>query len=54
MTSLLAELQSRIAKRAAYAKTVAEIENMPTATAIDLGLFKADASKIAQKAVYGH
>ncbi|SDX51561.1 hypothetical protein [Roseicitreum antarcticum] len=54
MTMLLAELQSRIAKRAAYARTVAEIEKMPTSTAIDLGLFKDDAQQIAQRAVYGH
>jgi hypothetical protein len=40
-------------KRAAYAKIKHELESMPLATALDLGLFREDAAKIASKAVYG-
>ena len=42
-----------IQKRATYLRTKAELENMPRDTAIDLGLSKEDAGKIARRAVYG-
>lgn len=53
MSDLLTRLQERLRKRAAYARTVAEIEAMPLDVAIDLDLYKPDARKIAAKAVYG-
>ena len=40
-------------KRAAYSRIKHELESMPLATAIDLGIFREDAAKIASKAVYG-
>lgn len=40
-------------KRAAYIRTVREIESMPLETALDLGIFPGDARRIAREAVYG-
>ncbi len=53
MTALLSDLQTRLQKRAAYARTKAEIENMPLEVAIDLDIYKPDAARIAARAVYG-
>lgn len=53
MTSLFANLKSAAQKRAAYLNTVHEIENMPLDVALDLGIFREDAHKIAYNAVYG-
>lgn len=46
-------VRNAVAKRANYQRTKAELQNMPTETAIDLGLFKEDAHKTAYHAVYG-
>jgi uncharacterized protein YjiS (DUF1127 family) len=40
-------------KRAAYNRTVDEISRMPLDVALDLGIFREDAHKIALQAVYG-
>jgi hypothetical protein len=53
MSNLLIRIQETLRKRAAYARTVAEIEAMPLDVAIDLDIYRPDAAKIAAKAVYG-
>lgn len=53
MTIIVNRLRNAAAKRAAYNRTVAEIASMPLDVALDLGLFREDAEKIAMKAVYG-
>jgi hypothetical protein len=53
MSTLMTRIQDSLRKRAAYARTVAEIEAMPLEVAIDLDIYKPDAAKIAAKAVYG-
>ena len=53
MTSLFHSLRSAAAKRAAYERTVAEIEAMSLDVALDLDIHRPDARKIAYKAVYG-
>lgn len=50
---VLTNVRHAIEKRARYMRTKAELANMPTQTAIDLGLFKEDAEKTAYRAVYG-
>ena len=40
-------------KRAMYRRTVNEIRNMPLDVALDLGIYRDDAEKIAHQAVYG-
>ncbi len=44
----------QINKAAAYRRTVREIRSMPLDVALDLGIHKGDAEKIARKAVYGN
>lgn len=51
--TVLSTVSTAVRKRATYLRTKAELENMPTQTAIDLGLFKEDARKVAYRAVYG-
>jgi hypothetical protein len=53
MSTLLNRLQDSLRKRAAYARTLAELEAMPLEVAIDLDIYKPDAPKIAARAVYG-
>ncbi|WFE74366.1 hypothetical protein [Roseinatronobacter sp. S2] len=53
MSTLLTRIQTRLRQRAAYARTVNEIRNMPLDVAIDLDIYKPDARKIAAQAVYG-
>ncbi|MCR9069214.1 MAG: hypothetical protein NXH79_10250 [Rhodobacteraceae bacterium] len=53
MTQLMTRLKTAAAKRAAYRRTVDEISRMPLDVALDLGLFREDARKIAYRAVYG-
>lgn len=53
MTMIVTKLRSAAYKRMEYARTVAEIENMPLDVALDLGIFREDARKIAAAAVYG-
>jgi hypothetical protein len=54
MMEIIARLRTAAQKRAAYARTVAEIEAMPLDVALDLDLFREDARQIARRAVYGH
>lgn len=51
--TVLNTVRTAVTKRASYLRTKAELRNMPTDVAIDLGLFKEDAAKNAYRAVYG-
>ncbi len=42
-----------VQKRVAYSRLKHELATMPLHTAIDLGIFREDAGKIASKAIYG-
>jgi hypothetical protein len=53
MTSIMTRLRTAAAKRAAYHQTAREIANMPLDVALDLGIFREDADRIAYNAVYG-
>ncbi len=53
MTTLLTQLNTAVAKRRAYNRTVLELRNMPLDTALDLDLFTEDAEKTAYQVVYG-
>ncbi|MEM9973415.1 MAG: hypothetical protein AAF771_04495 [Pseudomonadota bacterium] len=53
MNSMIRQLKTAAQKRAAYNRTVYEIENMPLDVALDLGIYPGDAHQIARKAVYG-
>ena len=46
-------LLKRLQKQRAYWQTVAELKNLPLDTALDLGIYRGDAEKLAQRAVYG-
>ncbi|MFW5641252.1 MAG: hypothetical protein ACOCY0_00655 [Roseicyclus sp.] len=52
MTLIVNRLRDAVAKRAAYNAVVHEISHMPLDVAIDLGIFREDARKIAYEAVY--
>ncbi len=54
MTEIVTQLFDAAQKRIAYSRTVAEIEAMPLDVALDLGIFREDAPKIAEAAVYGN
>jgi hypothetical protein len=54
MTMIVNRLRDAAAKRAAYNTIVHEISAMPLDVAIDLGIFREDAHKIAYEAVYRH
>ena len=51
--TVLNTVRTAIEKRVAYTRLKNELSNMSVETAIDLGMFREDASKIASKAVYG-
>ena len=51
--SIMTKIRAANAKRAAYYRTVAEIESMSVDTALDLGIYRGDAHRIARQAVYG-
>lgn len=53
ITDLMTRLRSAAARRAAYTRTVREIATMPREVALDLGIFREDAEKIAWTHVYG-
>ena len=53
MNKLLNQLQGAVRARAAYRRTVSELHRMPLDVALDLDLDRADAPRIAHKAVYG-
>ncbi|MEC3862536.1 hypothetical protein VK792_14680 [Mesobacterium sp. TK19101] len=51
--TLFTNLRSRMAKAAAYRRTVNEIRRMPKDVADDLGIYPGDARRMAYRAVYG-
>ena len=53
MMTVIAQLKSAAARRAAYLRTVHEIETMPLDVALDLDIHREDARRIARTAVYG-
>jgi hypothetical protein len=53
MMLILTKMRQTMQKRAAYLRLKHEIATMPQDVAIDLGMFREDAAKIATKAIYG-
>lgn len=51
--TVLNTVRTAVQKRAAYSRLKYEISSMRQETAIDLGVFREDAAKIASKAIYG-
>lgn len=51
--SVFAALRTAVARRAAYRRTMRAIESMPLDVALDLGIYREDAARIAARAVYG-
>ncbi len=51
--NVLKTVRTAMHKRALYIRTKREIEMMPLDVALDLGIFREDATKIASRAVYG-
>lgn len=51
--SVLSSVRTTISQRVAYLRTKRQIEALPIDVALDLGIFREDAAKIASKAVYG-
>jgi len=51
--TVLNTVRAAVQKRVAYTRLKHELSSMPLATAIDLGMFREDAGKIASKAIYG-
>lgn len=47
-------VRTAIAKRAEYHRIRDAIASMPQETAIDVGIFREDAAKIASRTVYGN
>ena len=53
MIGIISTLKTAARKRAAYNRTVAELEALPLDVALDLDIYRGDARKIARRAVYG-
>lgn len=53
MEHMVQRMKSAAVRRAAYNRTVREIQSMPFDVAQDLGIFREDARELARKAVYG-
>ncbi|MGJ8623808.1 MAG: hypothetical protein ACSHW1_13675 [Yoonia sp.] len=51
--TVMTTVRTAIQKRVTYNRIKHEIATMPQETAIDVGIFREDAAKIAAKAVYG-
>lgn len=51
--AILNSVRTAVHKRAAYTRLKRELQMMPQQTAIDLGMFREDAAKVASKAIYG-
>ena len=51
--TVLTTVRTAVQKRAAYNRLKHELSIMSLETAIDLGMFREDASKTASKAIYG-
>jgi hypothetical protein len=54
MNTFFNDFRSAMRKRAAYARTVAELRSMPLDVALDLNIYPGDAEALARKAVYGN
>ncbi|WP_292288121.1 hypothetical protein [Marivita sp.] len=53
MAHLMSSVRDRLRKRVAYHRTIREIRDMPLDVALDLDIYRGDAEKIAQRAIYG-
>lgn len=53
MSTLFNRLNEAARKRAAYHRTVSELENLPLDTKLDLNIYSDDIPRIAADAVYG-
>jgi hypothetical protein len=53
MLTMFDTLKTAAQNRARYLRTRDEIANLPADIALDIGLFPADADRIAHEAVYG-
>ena len=51
--NVMQTLRTALEKRSRYNRTVHEIRTMPLDVALDLGIYREDAHRIASKAVYG-
>ena len=51
--TIMNTVRTAIQKRVAYSRLKYELATMPQETAIDLGMFREDASMTATKAIYG-
>jgi hypothetical protein len=51
--TVLNTVRTAVHKRVAYSRLKHELATMRLETAIDLGMFREDAGKIAAKAIYG-
>ena len=51
--TVLNAVRTAVQKRVAYTRLKRELQVMPLETAIDLGMFREDAAKVASKAIYG-
>jgi hypothetical protein len=53
MNKLINKMQDAARARAAYRRTLSELRSMPIDVALDLDIDRANAARIAHKAVYG-
>ena len=53
MMTFVSNFAAAARKRAAYNRTVAELRALPIDTALDLDIYRGDARRIAELAVYG-
>ena len=53
MMNIIKQIRQAIAKRSEYNRTVFEISHLSREMALDLGIFREDAHKIAHSHVYG-
>jgi uncharacterized protein YjiS (DUF1127 family) len=53
MIGIISTLKTAARKRAAYNRTVAELEALPLDVALDLDIHRGDARAIARRAIYG-
>lgn len=51
--SLITSLRDAARKRAAYRRTLFELQGVPSSLAEDIGILPGDARKLAREAVYG-
>jgi uncharacterized protein YjiS (DUF1127 family) len=53
MLNVIGRLKEAARKQALYRHTRQEIERMPLDVALDLGIYRGDADRLAREAVYG-